>query len=95
MSLKTATVTAKAVGTITWAFDKVFRTSTSIVKSIANRLGKKNLYDVSICTRQGEVIDTHIAVNRYRIEGSLRSMEDIKNVLVSVETHVRREDGKF
>jgi len=95
MSLKTATVTAKAIGTITWAFDKVFKTSGSIIRSITNRLGKKNLYDVNIATKSGEIIDTHYAVNRYRIESILRSMEDIKNVLVNIETHVRRNDGQF
>jgi len=92
MSLRTATVTAKAIGTITWAFDKVFKTSGSIIRSITNRLGKKNLYDVNIATKSGEIIDTHYAVNRYRIESILRS---IKNVLVNIETHVRRNDGQF
>ena len=95
MSLRTATVTAKAIGTITWAFDKVFKTSGSIIRSITNRLGKKNLYDVNIATKSGEIIDTHYAVNRYRIESILRSMDDIKNVLVNIETHVRRNDGQF
>ena len=75
MSLKTATVTAKAVGTITWAFDKVFKTTGSVIRSITNRLGKKNLYSVTICTKGGEIIDSHTYVNRYRIEGILRTEE--------------------
>ena len=90
MNLKSATLAAKAVGTISWAFDKVFKATSSVTKSMINRIGKKNLYDVSICTKEGEVIDVHYAVNRYRIEGILRSMEDIRNVLVDIQTHKRR-----
>ena len=90
MNQKSATMTAKAVGTITWAFDKVFKSAASIIRTTLNRLGKKNLYDVTIATKQGEIIDTHYAVNRYRIEGILRSMEDIRNVLVDIQTHQRR-----
>jgi len=89
VNLKSATMTAKAIGTISWAFDKVFKSSLSIGKSLFNRLSKKNLYDVTIATKQGEVIDTHYAVNRYRIESILRSMEDIKNVIVDIQTHKR------
>tara|TARA_R100001594_G_scaffold24002_1_gene46975 strand:- start:45290 stop:45553 length:264 start_codon:yes stop_codon:yes gene_type:complete len=87
-------VTAKAIGTISWAFDKVFKTTGSVLHSLSNRLGKKNLYDVSICTKDGEIIDIHTAVNRYKIESILRSMEDFRSVLVDIRTH-RRDNGTF
>ena len=96
MSLKRATATAKAIGAITWAADKMFRFGRNTTESVYNTISKRTKYDVDIHTKAGEIFETYKGVTRRKVNTLLDAMEDMKNLGISIKSHKKRfEDETF